>query len=293
MRRFPLLIVLPLLLATSVVPVVVAHVQGLPAGDPRAYLAVFAAYFLLFATVVAAAGGSADERVHTIALPVKPSAWLLRAWGGGLGLGLAMLAVASVFPAIHLEFSPLAQVEAEAARFTPEELSKIRENVDDVSPLLAFAAQFVQSALAGTVMNGVLSLPHELAFRGLLWTRLGHVRLPVRIAATSVASALWLLPMESLGVLHSGLSLPTALTIGGAVALAEGPVLAWVRLQTGSAVGSALARGAFWAVGLMVAEYALPRNRLWIGPSSVAGLLCLVAAGLFVRTRRESRPHVA
>jgi membrane protease YdiL (CAAX protease family) len=152
-------------------------------------------------------------------------------------------------------------------------------------PLAQFGLNLLFTALLGLVILFPPSAGEEIGWRGYLLPRMIQARAPQPILLTSLIWGAWHLPIIFLGVYAKGPSVWLSAAGIMVTALVVGPLLAWVRLGTGSIWAAIIMHDAWNALinaGFTFAT-ADRENNLWIGEQGILVVATLIVAVLVIR----------
>jgi uncharacterized protein len=163
------------------------------------------------------------------------------------------------------------------------------------SPLAKFAAGLALAATLGVFLSFFTSAGEEIGWRGYLLPRMIQADIPQPILVSSLIWGAWHLPVVFAGVYAVGPShWITALCLM-VTAISIGPVLAWLRIGTGS-IWPCIILHATWN-GLINAGFTLTvRNHtenMWVGETGIIVVVTLVIAVLLLKNKLNPRQLVS
>lgn len=206
----------------------------------------------------------------------RPSRWMVIGWVFPALLAVAATGVSLLFPDIYFTRDP---ASANAFQFFGKALSEARvgelkQQMAEL-PLHPFLLSILGGSFAGLTINAVAGFGEELGWRGLLqreWAGLGFWKSSWCIG---FVWGVWHTPL----ILH-GYNYPGHPFAGVAVmtiwTMLFSPLIAYVRIRSGSVIGAAIMHGAVNGTAIAPALVIRGGDSLVVGVIGVAGCLVLV-----------------
>ena len=207
----------------------------------------------------------------------RPSRWMVIGWMFPALLAVAATGVSLLFPDIHFTRDP---ASANAFQFFGKALSQaqvgeLKQQMAEL-PLHPFFLCVLGGSIAGLTINAVAGFGEELGWRGLLqreWAGLGFWKSSWCIG---FVWGVWHTPF----ILH-GYNYPGH-PIAGVVAMTIwtmlfSPLIAYVRIRSGSVIGAAIMHGALNGTAIAPALVIRGGDSLTVGVIGIAGCLVLVS----------------
>ncbi len=206
----------------------------------------------------------------------RPNRWMVIGWLFPALLAVAATGVSLLFPGIHFTRDP---VSANAFQFfgaalTDAQIGQLRQKLVEL-PLHPFFLSILGGSIAGLTINAVAGFGEELGWRGLLqreWAGLGFWKSSWCIG---FVWGIWHTPF----ILH-GYNYPGH-PIAGVVAMTLwtmlfSPLIAYVRIRSGSVIGAAIMHGALNGTAIAPALVLRGGDSLTVGVIGIAGCLVLL-----------------
>ena len=155
------------------------------------------------------------------------------------------------------------------------------------SPLAKLVAGLALAATLGVLLSFITSVGEEIGWRGYLLPRTIQAGIPQPILVTSLIWGAWHLPVLFAGVYAMGPSRWVSALCLMVTAVSIGPMLAWLRLRTGS-IWPCILLHATWN-GLINAGFTLAvqnhTENMWVGETGIIVVLTLVIAVLLLKNK--------
>jgi membrane protease YdiL (CAAX protease family) len=199
----------------------------------------------------------------------------LKAWAWGLLAGVLCTAIG------HLLGQGSTTGANRAMALTGGNAVGLMANPGDVMVML-----LGQALLFSLIIGVWLYLAEEILWRGALARSLSSRSAPVRWAVTGLLHGLWSLPLLAAGGLGWPPGAWAGLLLWPLVCVAFAPALEHWRTEADSALGSALARSAFMAMGMASSLTLAGPEAAWAGPFGLSGIVVGAALSGWLTRRR-------
>ena len=231
------------------------------------------------------------ERLADYGLRFRPNRGWLGAWVYPILIGFLTILVCLMLGIGRWDPDFSSFIAGQAARLSPEEFARAREQLASLSVSTVLLMTVVQGIIAGTTINALAAFGEELGWRGLLYTQLRPLGFWKANLLIGLIWGIWHAPIIAAG--HNFPEHPIAgifvMTLG---TLALAPLIGFVRERSGSVIAAAIFHGVFNAsagVSIMLIADAPNILRAGLGLAGIIAMAVLIAVSYlwFGLGRRE------
>lgn len=214
------------------------------------------------------------EAFSRVGISFRVNRWWFLGWLLPFAVVALAAAVSLLLPGVEWTPDMAGLLEKSRSSLTPEQYEGLKAQLDSlpVSPGLLLA---IEALFAGATVNALAAFGEEAGWRGFLQNRLSGLGFWKSSAVTGLVWGIWHAPIILQG--HNYPEHPvTGVFMMIVFCLLWSPVLAWIRIRSGSVIAPSIVHGTINASAGLAVLYLRGGSDLTVGLTGLAGFIALV-----------------